>query len=85
MTTSINPLYGQSNIDICLKSLGGLDNYVKFCNENKVTNLSTPKPSSYSFNNNTVKNKIIAGKNYATRNIKGNFFDPTFFDSTFFE
>lgn len=85
MTTRVNPLYGQSNIDICLKSIGGLDTYVKFCNENQISNLSVPKTTTYSFNNNTVKNKIISGKNYATRNIKGKFFDPTFFDETFFE
>lgn len=85
MNTTINPLYGQSNYDICLKAIGGLDSFVKFCNENNISNLAVPNSSNYSFNNNTVKNKIISGKNYATRNIKGKFFDPTFFDETFFE
>lgn len=67
MNININPLYGQSNLDICLKAVGELDNYVKFCNGNNILDLSTPITSIYSFDSNSIKNKIITNKNYATR------------------
>ena len=58
-------LNGQSNLDLCLKSVGGLDSYIKYLNDNNLSN-SLQLPISVTYNSNSTLNKLIAGKNYST-------------------
>lgn len=65
METTIKPLEGQSNIDICLKSLGGLNGFIRLLSSNGVIATSSTV-KSYSFNTNNIENRIFSGRDYST-------------------
>lgn len=87
MIKSVLILNGQSNFDICLKTYGGLDTYVKLLTDNSVLLSSEVSIGSiYKYDTNKIINKLITGINYNTKSVLNEgFFDPNFFDPGFFE
>lgn len=69
MLSYIIPYNGQSNIDLCMKAYGGLDNFIKFINDNGIKNSSNVSSSKYVYDTNKIINKLFAGKNYGTNRI----------------
>lgn len=58
---------GQSNYDLCLKSLGGFDGFINLLVSNGVSS-SNLVPNLIAFNQNSVISKTLSGYNYATKN-----------------
>lgn len=69
MTSYIKPFNGQSNMDLCMKAYGGLDNFVAFLNDNKITNSSNVSSLNYKYDTEKIINKLYAGKDYGTNRI----------------
>ena len=57
---------GQSNYDLCLKSLGGFDGFINLLVSNGVSN-SNSIPNQIQFSANSVISKTLSGYNYATK------------------
>lgn len=57
---------GQSNYDLCLKSLGGFDGFINLLVSNGVSN-SNSVPNQIQFSANSVISKTLSGYNYATK------------------
>lgn len=62
---TIQTLSGQSNYDICLKTIGSLDGFVGLLSSNNITVSSSIK-SKVIYNTNDILSKVIAGRNYCT-------------------
>ena len=56
---------GQSNYDLCLKSLGGFDGFISLLVSNNINNSNNP-PNKISINSNNIISKTLSGYNYAT-------------------
>ena len=74
MNQSFRVLNGQSNLDLCLKSVGSLDGYIKYLNDNNISD-SDKLPRVVFFDSNSTLNKLLAGKNY-TSGIGINIYSP---------
>lgn len=63
---SVLPVFGQSNYDICLQVYGSLDNLVKLCIDNNITDINTVQNKKYIYDENSVLNKNYTGYQYGT-------------------
>jgi hypothetical protein len=62
----IRPLYGQSNYDLCLQGYGSIDNVVRLCKDNGISDLNLPQSKQYVFNQNLIINRINCGYQYVS-------------------
>ena len=60
------PLNGQSNFDLCLQAVGGLDGFMKFCRNNSISITSKVKETPYIYNSNDTENSNFVGYPYNT-------------------
>ncbi len=60
----VQPLFGQSNFDLCLQVVGGFDSFIGFLSSNGVQISAVPPTSEVKFN--TVQSKVLSGYKYAS-------------------
>lgn len=70
----IKPFTGQNNMDLNMNAYGSMDNYIKFCKDNNISDTGTIKKENYYYDKNFIVNKINCGYPYTSGNVKGFFF-----------
>lgn len=64
----IIPKFGQSNFDLCLQAIGGMDNFIGYLVSNNLQISSVPPVNPIIINSNNIQSKVITGYQYATYN-----------------
>jgi len=64
----IIPKNGQSNFDLCLQLIGGLDGFFLYLSGNNISVSSVPASNPILVNPNNILSKTISGYAYATYN-----------------
>ncbi len=63
---SIQPLNGQSNVDLVLQSYGSIDKLIQLCIDNNVNSVTIVEKIKYNVDENSVVNRSVIGYKYVT-------------------